>query len=161
MLLSKLQNGTFTLWRDSTTDFRKYSYLDPDRSTTLTSQWEAFIGWTTGYMSLVPSAVVVTITLIPVVRLQIFRDACGRDVSRWSSRCQPECGSRRMLNNFMKQYRQSTIQFQYGDLRNFQLEVLSRCVSNKWGIATYDNVETGCRPELWYHIEVIFKMSAR
>ena len=38
-----------------------------------------------------------------------------------------------LLNNFMKQYRQSNYNFSTGDLRNFQLEVLKQMRIEFWG----------------------------
>ena len=121
------------------TDFRKYSYLDPDRSTYAyqSVRGNAWLDEQPDYMSLKFRPVggdyntysVGAAADIPVMRVEemylIEAEAVGAS--------QNVAAGVQLLNNFMKQYRQSNYNFSTGDLRNFQLEVLKQMRIEFWG----------------------------
>ena len=121
------------------TDFRKYSFLDPDRSSynSQTVRGDAWLAEQPDYFSLKFRCVggdyktysVGAAADIPVMRVEemylIEAEAVGAS--------QGVAAGVQLLNNFMKQYRQPDYNCTLTDLRAFQLEVLKQMRIEFWG----------------------------
>lgn len=137
--LSKLQIARSLYDAIPATDFRKYSYLDPDRSAYAyqSVRGNEWLDEQPDYLSLKFRPVggdyntysVGAAADIPVMRVEemylIEAEAVGAS--------QSVAAGVQLLNNFMKQYRQSNYNFSTGDLRSFQLEVLKQMRIEFWG----------------------------
>lgn len=137
--LSKLQIARSLYDGIADTDFRKYSFLDPDRSSYnyQTVRGDAWLAEQPDYFSLKFRCVggdyqtysVGAAADIPVMRVEemylIEAEAVGAS--------QGVAAGVQLLNNFMKQYRQSDYNCTLTDLRAFQLEVLKQMRIEFWG----------------------------
>ena len=171
--LSKLQMARSLYDAIPATDFRKYSYLDPDRSTYAyqSVRGNAWLDEQPDYMSLKFRPVggdyntysVGAAADIPVMRVEemylIEAEAVGAS--------QDVAAGVQLLNNFMKQYRQSNYNFSTGDLRNFQLEVLKQMRIEFWGEGIAFPTAKRLKPDVIQNyegtnfIEDIFKINCK
>ena len=171
--LSKLQMARSLYDAIPATDFRKYSYLDPDRSTYAyqSVRGNAWLDEQPDYMSLKFRPVggdyntysVGAAADIPVMRVEemylIEAEAVGAS--------QNVAAGVQLLNNFMKQYRQSNYNFSTGDLRNFQLEVLKQMRIEFWGEGIAFPTAKRLKPDVIQNyegtnfIEDIFKINCK
>lgn len=171
--LSKLQMARSLYDAIPATDFRKYSYLDPDRSAYAyqSVRGNAWLDEQPDYMSLKFRPVggdyntysVGAAADIPVMRVEemylIEAEAVGAS--------QNVAAGVQLLNNFMKQYRQSNYNFSTGDLRNFQLEVLKQMRIEFWGEGIAFPTAKRLKPDVIQNyegtnfIEDIFKINCK
>ena len=171
--LSKLQMARSLYDAIPATDFRKYSYLDPDRSAYAyqSVRGNAWLDEQPDYMSLKFRPVggdyntysVGAAADIPVMRVEemylIEAEAVGAS--------QNVAAGVQLLNNFMKQYRQSNYNFSTGDLRNFQLEVLKQMRIEFWGEGIAFPTAKRLKPDVIQNyegtnfIENIFKINCK
>lgn len=136
---SKLQIARSIYDAIPATDFRKYSYLDPDRSTYAyqSVKGKDWLEEQPDYMSLKFRPVggdyktysVGAAADIPVMRIEemylIEAEAVGASKN--------VAAGVQLLNSFMSQYRQNDYNFSAGDLRSLQLEVLKQMRIEFWG----------------------------
>lgn len=140
--LSKLQIARSLYDQIAPTDFRKQSFLDPDRSLYdyQTIRSAAWLAEQPDYMSLKFRCVsgdyntysVGAAADIPVMRIEemYFIEAEAVAAS------QNVAAGVQLLNNFMQQYRQPDYNCKANDLRGFQLEVLKQMRIEFWGEGT-------------------------
>lgn len=157
--LSKLQMARSLYDAIPTTDFRKYSYLDPDRSVYAyqSVRGNEWLDEQPDYMSLKFRPVggdystysVGAAADIPVMRVEemylIEAEAVGAS--------QSVAAGVQLLNNFMKQNRQSDYSFNAGDLRSFQLEVLKQMRIEFWGEGVAFPTAKRLKPDVIQHYE--------
>lgn len=137
--LSKLQIARSLYDGIANTDFRKYSFLDPDRSSYnyQTVRSNAWLDEQPDYFSIKFRCVAGNYSTysvgaaadIPVMRVEemylIEAEAVGAS--------QGAAAGVQLLNDFMKKYRQPDYNYVLTDLRAFQLEVLKQMRIEFWG----------------------------
>ena len=141
------------------TDFRKYSFLDPDRSIYdyQSVQGDAWLAEQPDYFSLKFRCVsgdhktysVGAAADIPVMRVEemyfIEAEAVGAS--------QNVAAGVQLLNDFMKRYRQPDYNCKASDLRTFQLEVLKQMRIEFWGEGTAFPTAKRLKPDVIQNYE--------
>ena len=157
--LSKLQIARSLYETVPATDFRKYSYLDPDRTTYAyqSVRGDAWLDEQPDYLSLKFRPVggdyktysVGAAADIPVMRVEemylIEAEAVGAS--------QSVAAGVLLLDNFVKQYRQPDYNFSTSDLRSLQLEVLRQMRVEFWGEGTAFPTAKRLKPDVIQHYE--------
>lgn len=157
--LSKLQIARSLYETIPATDFRKHSYLDPDRTTYAyqSVRGDAWLDEQPDYLSLKFRPVggdyktysVGAAADIPVMRVEemylIEAEAVGAS--------QSVAAGVLLLDNFVKQYRQPDYNFSTSDLRSLQLEVLRQMRIEFWGEGTAFPTAKRLKPDVIQHYE--------
>ena len=157
--LSKLQIARSLYETIPATDFRKHSYLDPDRTAYAyqSVRGDAWLDEQPDYLSLKFRPVggdyktysVGAAADIPVMRVEemylIEAEAVGAS--------QSVAAGVSLLDNFVKQYRQPDYNFSTSDLRSLQLEVLRQMRVEFWGEGTAFPTAKRLKPDVIQHYE--------